>query len=161
MNYKEYNLAVDKFSDKLYGFLLKLARNQEDAEDILQETFLKLWQKRKDVPAEKAKTFLYTVAYHKFIDLTRRQKKFSDEEINPNLFGTYSFAQPDLKDIIEAALNRLPEKQRTVVMLRDYEGYSYKEIAQITGLNEGQVKVYIFRARKKIKEFIGKLENVM
>ena len=66
-----------------------------------------------------------------------------------------------LHEILNEALGRLPESQRSVVMLRDYEGYSYEEISEITGLNESQVKVYIYRARLFLKNYIGSPEKVM
>lgn len=67
----------------------------------------------------------------------------------------------DLKKVLREALDTLPEIQRSVVMLRDYEGYSYEEIGGITGLNESQVKVYIYRARMALKQYIGSIENVV
>jgi len=67
----------------------------------------------------------------------------------------------DLKEILKVALEKLPEIQKSVIMLRDYEGYSYQEIGEITQLNESQVKVYIFRARKTLRNYLGKLENVI
>jgi len=67
----------------------------------------------------------------------------------------------DLKEVLDEALNRLPEVQRSVVLLRDYEGYSYEEIGEITGLNESQVKVYIYRARVFLKNYIGQIERVI
>ncbi len=67
----------------------------------------------------------------------------------------------DLKEILNEALTKLPEIQRSVILLRDYEGYNYSEIGEITGLNESQVKVYIFRARGFLKNYIGAMENVM
>ena len=67
----------------------------------------------------------------------------------------------DLKEILNEALEKLPEIQKSVVLLRDYEGYNYTEIGEITGLKESQVKVYIFRARKFLKEYIGAMENVI
>jgi RNA polymerase sigma-70 factor (ECF subfamily) len=95
------------------------------------------------------------------IDLIRKNKKnlYSDENdfVQPNFIMT----SHDVKEIIDQAVARLPEIQRNVLMLRDYEGYSYKEIGGIVGLNESQVRVYIFRARKKLKEYIVKLENVI
>ncbi len=66
-----------------------------------------------------------------------------------------------MKKVIDMALSKLNDIQRSVIMLRDYEGYSYEEIGKITGLNESQVKVYIYRARLSMKEFIGTLENVV
>lgn len=67
----------------------------------------------------------------------------------------------DLKEVLNEALNKLPEVQRSVVMLRDYEGYSYEEIGNIMELNESQVKVYIFRARTFLKNYIGSLDKVI
>ena len=67
----------------------------------------------------------------------------------------------DLKQVVNEAVSKLPEVQKSVIMLRDYEGYSYEEIGNITGLNESQVKVYIYRARTFLKEYIGNLENVI
>jgi len=67
----------------------------------------------------------------------------------------------NLKKVLEAALNRLSETQRSLVLLKDYEGYSYDEIGKITGLNESQVKVYLHRARIQLKEYLVKMENVI
>ena len=68
---------------------------------------------------------------------------------------------PDLKQVLDAGLATLPDIQRSVVLLRDLEGYNYEEIAEITGLNLPQVKVYIYRGRAALKEYIGKLELVL
>ena len=67
----------------------------------------------------------------------------------------------DLNEILHSALGRLPEQQRSAVLLRDYEGYSYKEIGDITGLSEAQVKINIYRGRIALKSFIGKIETVL
>ena len=67
----------------------------------------------------------------------------------------------DLNEILHEALERLPEQQKTSVMLRDYEGYSYKEIGEITGLSEAQVKINIYRGRIALKNYIGKIETVL
>ena len=67
----------------------------------------------------------------------------------------------DLNEILHKALNLLPEQQKTTVMLRDYEGYSYREIAEITGYNEAQVKINIYRGRVALRNYIGKIETVL
>jgi RNA polymerase sigma-70 factor (ECF subfamily) len=103
---------------------------------------------------------LFTTAYHLVIDYTRRQKFKGDvKEISntPSHTPNYNNAQ----EILEQLVNELPEIQKAVIMLRDYEGYSYQEIAEITSLNESQVKVYIFRARKYLKERIGSMEALI
>ena len=103
----------------------------------------------------------FTTAYHKLIDTFRHEKKNADfENINPTSYLTEE-KFTDLNEILEFALNKLPPIQKTVVLLRDYENYSYKEIAEITSLSETQVKVYIFRARNFMKDFIRKPELIL
>ena len=81
------------------------------------------------------------------------------EEIDDNRSVTQG--QSDLKRVLERALTKLDEQSRALVLLKDYEGYSYEEIGQITGLNESQVKVYLHRARKVLKEYLISVENVI
>ena len=162
MTVKEYNTCVDLYSDNLYRFILKHVKDKDAAHDIVQDTYEKLWLKVSDTESTNAKSYMYTTAYRTMIDYTRRAKKqegfdldrYSDTEV-----GTYN--NPDLKSILNRALDTLPEVQKTVVLLRDYEGYEYKEIAEITDLSESQVKVYIFRARQALKNYIGKMEAVL
>ncbi|HWY35590.1 MAG TPA: RNA polymerase sigma factor, partial [Nitrosopumilaceae archaeon] len=79
----------------------------------------------------------------------------------PERQETASRASPRLKEVLEKALNRLNERQRSLVLLKDYEGYSYEEIAEITGLNITQVKVNLHRARLILKEWLVSVENVL
>jgi len=73
----------------------------------------------------------------------------------------YESNYSDLNEILHEALERLPEQQKSVVLLRDYEGYSYKEIGDITGLSEAQVKINIYRGRLALKNYIGKIETLI
>jgi RNA polymerase sigma-70 factor (ECF subfamily) len=94
------------------------------------------------------------------IDSIRRDKKFSPiEHIAEPSHSKH--AQPDIKQTIEDGLSKLSEIQRNVLLLRDYEGYNYEQIGEITGLNESQVKVYIYRARIAMKDYLVSLENVI
>ena len=95
------------------------------------------------------------------IDKIRRGKKQGDWEEADIDSHSHNEQYSDLKKILREAVSKLPEIQRSVVLLRDYEGYSYEEIGEITSLNESQVKVYIYRARLFLKEYIGKMENVI
>ncbi|MBL7962694.1 MAG: RNA polymerase sigma factor [Flavobacteriales bacterium] len=161
MTLADYNAAVDDHADGIYRFALKHLRDQEVAKDIVQETFARLWQKVEEVDAAKVKSYLFTTAHHLMVDQTRRDKRSTRmEEQHEDLRWT-SQSQPDLQRVLEAGLARLPEVQRSVVLLRDLEGYSYEEIAELTGLNLPQVKVYIYRGRTALKEFIGDLETVL
>jgi RNA polymerase sigma-70 factor (ECF subfamily) len=95
------------------------------------------------------------------IDSIRKDKRLTDlNEVNFNEHA-HSDQYKGLSEVLEEALNRLTEIQRSVILLRDYEGYSYQEIEQITGLNESQVKVYIYRARLALKKYIGSIETVL
>ena len=109
----------------------------------------------------KSRSYLFTVAYHNMIDQFRKRKNEADITDEHNQVQGRSNQFTGAKDALELGLSRLPEMQKTAVLLRDYEGYSYEEIGQITGLNESQVKVYIFRARTALKNFLVTQENAI
>lgn len=158
----DFNTCVDMHSDGVYRFALKHLRDSDTAKDVVQESFARLWQKVEEVDAAKAKSYLFTTAHHIMVDTVRRgQRSTRMEEHHEDLQYTSEGAQPDLKRIIDAGLATLPEVQRSVILLRDLEGYTYEEIAELTGLNLTQVKVYIYRGRTALKEYIGKLEIVL
>ncbi len=161
MTVEEYNISIDAYSDNIYRFILKNIKDIDKAKDIVQDTYEKLWLNVKNVSYEKVRSYLFTVAYHTMIDLLRREKKQGDFNLIKQDNYSSNKQYSDLNEILHEALGRLPDAQRSVIMLRDYEGYSYDEIAQITGLNEPQVKVYIYRGRMFLKEYIGKIETVI
>ncbi len=161
MTINEYNQAVNDFSDRLYRFVLKSIRDTHKAEDIVQDSYEKLWKNVENVNAGKVKSYLFTTAYHTMIDVIRKDKRsaFSDDIVLKEESHENNYT--DLGEILKEAVDRLPEVQRIVLLLRDYEGYSYEEIGQMANLNESQVKVYIFRARVFLKKYIGKMETVV
>lgn len=161
MKIRDYNNCVEQNADGVYRFILKNLKNEDRSKDVVQEAFMKLWEKHKDIEASKAKSYLFTTAYHCMIDLIRKEKRV---EINNELHrksDSREMNPPDLQDILHQALDQLPEIQKNVVLLRDYEGYSYDEIGEICDLNPSQVKVYIYRARTSLKKYIGKPELVI
>ena len=158
---EEYNQAVDLHSDAIFRFVLKNIKDEDKAKDIVQDTYEKLWKNHKNVNFSKVKSYLFSTAYHTLIDMVRREKKIGEwNEVNEKELS-YSNSYSDLNELLHRALDMLPEKQKMVVLMRDYEGYAYNEISEITGLTESQVKVYIFRARKFLKSYIGKIEAVI
>ena len=161
MTTAQFNSCVDEFADRLFRFILKNIRDEEKAKDIIQDSFTKMWEKVSDIAAEKARSYLFTTAYHTMIDYIRQDKKFAKDPLAHETLVTTDNHFNDLKEILEEALTKIPEIQRSVILLRDYEGYSYKEIGVITGLNEAQVKVYIYRGRSFLKNYIVKVENVI
>lgn len=155
MTIAEFNHCVDQFSDRLYRFILKNIRDEAVAKDIIQDTYEKMWIKHDDITYLKAKSYLFTAAYHTLVDYTRKKKNTTDfTELN-EIEMDKSIAYIDLKENLEWALQQLPDIQRSVILLRDYEGYNYYEIGEITGLNESQVKVYIYRGRLALRKLIG------
>jgi RNA polymerase sigma-70 factor (ECF subfamily) len=161
MTTDEYNKCVDDYSDNVYRFILKNIRDEEKARDIVQDTFEKLWVKAEGVSYAKARSYLFSAAYHTMIDAIRKEKRMKPLEEVDHSRHSYEDSYRGLNEVLEQALNKLPEIQRSVLLLRDYEGYAYQEIGEITGLNESQVKVYIYRARLSMKKFIGSLEAVL
>jgi RNA polymerase sigma-70 factor (ECF subfamily) len=159
-----YNECVDLYADGVFRFIVKNLRHEEDARDIVQTAFEKLWKNRESVEYEKAKSFLFTVAYNQMIDHIRKNKRmtlkesFSPETKIQERSGTSS---QRTKQLLMEALNRLNDTQKSLVMLKDYEGYSYEEIGKITGLSESQVKVYLHRARVSLRNYLVSPENVL
>lgn len=161
MTVTEFNTCVDQYSDNLYRFILKHIKDTDVAKDIVQDTYEKIWRKVNDVESTNAKSYLFTTAHHTLIDYTRKAKKQGDyNEVAENTLK-HETHYSDAKQILNYALDKLPEIQKSVVLLRDYEGYDYAEIGKITNLSESQVKVYIFRARAFLKNYIGKMEVVI
>jgi len=161
MTGKEYNQCVEQFADRVYRFIVKNMRNNDDAQDVVQNAFEILWKNHENVLFEKSRSYLFTVAYHNMIDQFRKKKmdsEITDEHIQMQ-GNSYQFTGG--KDAVELGLSKLSEIQKTVVLLRDYEGYSYEEVGKITGLTESQVKVYIFRARTQLKNFLVSSENAI
>ena len=149
----EYNRSVDQFSDHIYRYIVKQIRDDELAKDIVQESFIKLWERVDKIEYSKAKSWLFTTAYHTMIDIIRKRK--FEQKVDELPQESHSSGYSDLKYWLDKGLETLPEIQRSVLLLRDYEGYSYLEIGEILNLNESQVKVYIYRGRIALKKFIG------
>ncbi len=161
MTVKEYNRAVEDFADSLYRFILSDIRDEERANDIVQDTYEKLWRNVTKLEYAVVKSWLFSTAYHGMIDIIRKEKKMTMLEDTHTRNLAYESQYNDLNMILHAALERLPENQRSVILLRDYEGYSYQEIGEITGMTEAQVKINIYRGRLALKNYIGKIETVI
>ena len=151
MTDKDYNDCVDNFADGVYRYIVKNIRHTEDAQDIVQSAFEKLWVNRAQVLPEKAKSYLFTVAYHQMIDHIRKSNKMplTEDTYIPHQQITHQDAE--LKQVLMHAVNELNPIQKSLVLLKDYEGYSYHEIGEIMHLSESQVKVYLHRARLILK----------
>jgi RNA polymerase sigma-70 factor (ECF subfamily) len=161
MTEREYNECVNLYADNVYRFIVKNLRHEEDARDVVQSAFEKMWVARDKVDNEKSRSFLFTVAYNQMIDHIRKNKRITLKEEFGEMSRGSNEMQQNAKRLLNEALARLSETQRSLVMLKDYEGYNYQEIGEIMGLNESQVKVYLHRARLQLKAYIVKPENVI
>jgi len=150
---KEYNIVIKEHSNNLYGYAIKFLRDTEDAKDIVQDVFEKLWINRSNVEFAKAKSWMFTTAHNAMINFSNKKGRIqlTDEimtydkgGITPNSFES--------NQVVDRAVSILPPIQKSIILLRDLEGYSYKEIGDMLELSDAQVKVYLFRARKKIKK---------
>lgn len=159
MSPENYNQYVNEYADPIYRYILKSTHNRADAEDVVQVTFQRLWEKRDTIDETKVKSWLFTTAHNRMIDLFRKRKPETPIMPLHQPSSNSDEKRVDLKDMINKALHYLPAIQKQVVLLRDYEGYSYADVAEITGLTDSQVKVYIFRARKKLQEVILSMEG--
>lgn len=158
MTEKEYNLCIDNFTDSAFRFLVKNIKDSDAAKDILQEAFTKLWEKREDVDFLKAKSYIFTSAYHIMINnIKYNSLKFNIPQTQTITSNSYN----DISEVLNEALEQLPQIQKASILLRDYEGYSYNEIGDILNLSQEQVKINIFRARVKLKEYIVTIDNVI
>lgn len=161
MTVSEYDNCVSDYADNLYRFVLKSLRDTDVAKDVVQESFLRLWENREAVCTGKQKSYLFTIAYRLVIDNVRYDNRYSSNEVLGKMGNDCGGGYSNISEVLNEHLQRLPMIQKTLVMMRDYEGYSYREIAETTQLSEAQVKVYIFRARVALKKSIGNINNIL
>lgn len=150
MKREEYNIAVNAYSARLYRYMYKCLGNADDSKDLVQDAFEKLWQNLNKVEFESAKTWLFTTAHNSMINFVKKQSRMNLYEELPDRVSVRD-DQFEMQQMVSTYVDQLPAIQKSVLLLRDLEGYDYREIGNILNLNESQVKVYLFRARLKIK----------
>jgi RNA polymerase sigma-70 factor, ECF subfamily len=159
---QEYNDAVKNYARNIFRFVFKNLKDKAASDDLVQDCFLKLWQNRADVDCQKIKPWLFSVAHHAMINYAKAEaRKTGLDNAEVRLISTGSSPEPDLKELVEKSLQELPPLQRSIILLRDFEGYKYREIGDILQLKEAQVKVYLFRARQRMKDSIKTLSAVL
>lgn len=156
----EFRTDILPLKDGLYRLALRITLNREEAEDVVQETMIKLWnQHERWQELESIEAYANTICRNIALDHIRRKdnRMVSLEEERPSEQSTdpyHQMWQQEQIQMIRQIMASLPEKQSTCMHLRDFEGKSYQEIATILQITEDQVKVNIFRARKAIKQRI-------
>ena len=152
--------------NKLFRLALRITLDSAEAEDIVQDTLIRIWNKRDEWHSlDSVEAYCLTVARNLAIDRSQRKEaqnvSFTPEaqEMPDSMTPEKKLEEKEQLNLIHRLVNGLPEKQRTAIQLRDIEGKSYKEIAEILGATEEQVKVNLFRARQKIKQKYGEIEK--
>jgi RNA polymerase sigma factor (sigma-70 family) len=161
MTVEEYNRTVEEYADSVYRFIRADLKDDDRANDIVQDSYEKLWKHVAEIEFVVSKSWLFSTAYNAMIDIIRKEKRMTVIEDYHEFELPYESQYTDLNEILHTALEHLPEQQRTSLLLRDYEGYSYKEISEITGMTEAQVKINIYRGRVTLRNYIGKIETVL
>lgn len=153
--------------NKLYRLALRITANSSEAEDIVQETLIKVWSRREEWERiNSIEAFSLTICRNMALDRIARKdtanKSLDEAEtVTPDTAATplQTLTQADKEEWVMRLFNQLPERLRSVMQLRDIEGKSYKEIAQVLGISEDQVKVSLFRARQRIRQQFDKIDK--
>jgi RNA polymerase sigma-70 factor (ECF subfamily) len=166
MNTISFRNDILPLKDVLYRLALRITLNKEEAEDIVQDTLIKVWNKRDDWGnIASIEGFCLTVCRNLALDRVKNKSfhmtPLADlgQEQDAGAGPYEQMIQRDRISLVRRIIDTLPEKQRSCMQLRDFEGKSYKEIAQIMEVTEEQVKVNIYRARPAIKEKYKNLQN--
>jgi RNA polymerase sigma factor (sigma-70 family) len=158
MTAQYFTQIVNLYANRLYGYIIKIGVPAQEANDIMQNCYEALWKTNLQDEASCGK-YLFGVAYNQCVNHWRTNKRNVYMEQMPE--KVVNQQEPLLKNQVTKVLEILNEQQRSLIMLKDYEGYSYAEIAGITGLESRQVKVYLHRARQKMQAHIGTLQNII
>ena len=151
----------------LFRLALRITLNRVEAEDIVQDTLIKVWDRRFEWESiDSIEAFSLTVCRNLSLDRLRKKENSNDSLEDVNIAEPVASSNPqdrmiqeDRVSLVRQIIDSLPEKQRSCMQLRDFEGKSYKEIAQVLDITEEQVKVNIFRARQMVKQKYLKLDN--
>ena len=148
------------YTQNIFRFCLKMLNDYAAAEDVVQDSFLILWENRKKVNFQTVKPWLYTTAYR----LCQRYLKKSQKTVSDDVLMNLKMSNTDytdIKSVINDSLTLLTDTQKSVLLLKDYEGFKYHEIANILEISENSVKVHLFRGRQKIKNYIVDIKTVI
>lgn len=164
MTRNDFNDLVQQLSRKLYGYAFRILRNQQEAEDAVQEIFIKLWNMGEKLNRYTSIDALsITITKNYCIDLLRKQKHFQHEEHNNQDYNDITLPSPydqmeirESDDIILKIIDNLPDAYKSVITLREIDGFSYEEISEKTDQNINTLRVTLSRARKIIRDEYNK-----
>jgi len=163
---REFKTDILPISNKLLRFALQILQDEEEAKDVLQDVFLKLWEKRHDLnKLENLEAFTMRMVRNRCLDVIRSRKTISMELIKKKNLpeednsGSNLLEDLDTLYLVKQIICSLPELQRTIIHLRDIEQLEYEEISKATDLNVNSIRVNLSRARKKVRDEMLKIQN--
>jgi RNA polymerase sigma-70 factor (ECF subfamily) len=163
---RDFKTDVLPMSNKLLRFAFQILQNEEEAKDVLQDTFLKLWQKRDELEkVENLEAFAFRMIRNRCLDVIRVRRTVSLEIVKKDklpgeeVSDTDQLENSDSVNLIKRIISELPDIQRTIIQLRDIEQLEYEEIAEATEMNVNAIRVNLSRARKKVRDEILKIQN--
>jgi RNA polymerase sigma factor (sigma-70 family) len=159
LNRKTYSKVVTQNSDRIYNYLAKQLKDRTIAEDLTQDCFLQLWKNRFLIKEEVCKSWLYKTAYNKMLNHIRDNQRIDFESEPINNSTTQFTSQIDTQDLLDHIFEQLSTEEKTLILLRDNEGYAYQEIADILELSPSNVKNKLFKARQKFKQKVLNLQE--
>jgi RNA polymerase sigma-70 factor (ECF subfamily) len=167
MTRKDFDEYVRQQSRKLYGYAFRFLLNQEEAEDAVQEIFIKLWNMREKLNEYKSIEALATTMTKNYcIDQLRKRKHMFQDQHNNQDYNFIAYPSPheqmetrESDDLIRRIIDHLPDTYKIVIKLRDIDGFSYEEIAEKTGQNINTLRVILSRARGLIRDEYNKYQN--
>ena len=165
MTSEEFKSKVLPLKNKLYRFAVRLLGDTDEAQDIVQEIFLRLWSKRERLSEYRSiEAFAMTMTRNLCLDQLKspasRKEKFDDNSEMPDYKTPYASTEHhDTMRFVKMAMDQLPEQQRMVIHMRDIEECDFDEIAEVTGLSLNNLRVTLSRARKKIRDTLIKINN--
>ena len=168
-NINAFSHLVDRHKDKAYNLAFRICGNREEAEEIAQDAFIKAYRSLKNFKKKSSfATWLYRIVYNTAISLvrTRKQRVLALEEFPADAADFLGFSRNEEEagedyrnSLINFALQKIPEEDRGLITLYYYDDLDTEEISKITGINKTGIKVRLFRARKKMADIIGKVEQ--
>jgi RNA polymerase sigma-70 factor (ECF subfamily) len=163
---RDFKTDVLPISNKLLRFANQILQDEEEAKDVLQDVFLKLWQKRDELAkVENLEAFAFRMTRNRCLDMIRSRRTISIESMKKVKFPEEESSDTDYLDLsnsvdqVKRIIAELPDLQRTIIHLRDIDQLEFEEIAEATQLNVNAIRVNLSRARKKVRDEILKIQN--
>lgn len=149
----DFTFMVTQHNQPILRYAVNFLGSKEDAKDIVQDVFEKLWLNADRIDEDKVKNWLYTCTHNAMLNFIKKRQRmdYVQSVVSSNEYSQNEFHRFESNQVVERAVSILPPLQKSILLMRDLEGYSYDEIGNILSLNPSQVKVYLFRARLKIK----------